>query len=93
VAVTADDRGEQNILWCQSARPGPVDLVTTRPAQTLGNRSNDKETKLMSHTPFILAAYSISFVVLFWTALTPLIKSRSLMRELKTRLSLREKQS
>jgi heme exporter protein CcmD len=45
----------------------------------------------MSHTPFILAAYSISAVVLLWTALSPMIKRRALLRELKTKMSFESK--
>ena len=39
----------------------------------------------MSHTPFILAAYLISAVVLFWAAMAPVINKRSLLRQLKNR--------
>lgn len=39
----------------------------------------------MSHTPFILAAYSISAVVMLWTALSPVLQRRSFMQELKAR--------
>lgn len=39
----------------------------------------------MSHTPFILAAYGVSAVVLLWAALLPVLQRRSLTRELKAR--------
>ena len=39
----------------------------------------------MSHTPFILASYVISAVVLLWAALTPVINKRALLKQLKTR--------
>jgi len=39
----------------------------------------------MSHTPFILAAYAASAVVLLWAALSPVIQRRSLLRELRAR--------
>ena len=39
----------------------------------------------MSHTPFIVGAYLISAVVLFWAAIAPVINKRSLLRQLKNR--------
>ncbi len=39
----------------------------------------------MSHTPFIVGAYLISAVVLFWAAFAPVINKRSLLRQLKNR--------
>lgn len=45
----------------------------------------------MSHTPFILAAYSIAAVILLWTAVSPQLKRRALLRELKQRQSAMEK--
>ena len=45
----------------------------------------------MSHTPFILAAYLISAVVLFWAAMAPVINKRSLLRQLKNRQSRMDK--
>ncbi len=45
----------------------------------------------MSHTPFILAAYLISAVVLFWAAMAPVLKKRSLLRQLKNRQARMEK--
>jgi heme exporter protein CcmD len=38
----------------------------------------------MSHTPFILASYLISTVVLLWAALTPVLQKRVLLRQLKS---------
>jgi heme exporter protein CcmD len=45
----------------------------------------------MSHTPFILAAYLIGAVVLFWAAIAPVISKRSLLRQLKNRQARMEK--
>jgi heme exporter protein CcmD len=45
----------------------------------------------MSHTPFILAAYLISGVILFLAAMAPVIKKRSLLRQLKARQTRMEK--
>jgi heme exporter protein CcmD len=45
----------------------------------------------MSHTPFILGAYLISAVVLFWAAIAPVLKKRSLLRQLKARQTRMEK--
>ena len=39
----------------------------------------------MSHTPFIMAAYLIGAVVLFWAAMAPVLKKRTLLRQLKAR--------
>ena len=45
----------------------------------------------MSHTPFILAAYLISAVVLFWAAMAPVINKHSLLRQLKARQARMDK--
>jgi len=45
----------------------------------------------MSHTPFILAAYLISAVVLFWAAIAPVLNKRSLLQQLKNRQSHMDK--
>jgi hypothetical protein len=39
----------------------------------------------MSHTPFILAAYSIAVVLLGWCAVAPLVKGRRLRRFILSR--------
>jgi len=39
----------------------------------------------MSHTPFILASYLIGTIVLTWAALAPVLRRRTLLRQLKTR--------
>jgi len=39
----------------------------------------------MSHTPFILAAYAATAVVLLWAALSPVLQRRSFTKELKAR--------
>jgi len=39
----------------------------------------------MPHTPFILAAYLISTVVLLWAAFIPFLNKRNLVRQLKAR--------
>jgi heme exporter protein CcmD len=45
----------------------------------------------MSHTPFILAAYSISAVVLLWAALAPVFNKRNLLQQLKARQARMDK--
>jgi heme exporter protein CcmD len=45
----------------------------------------------MSHTPFILASYLISTVVLAWAGLAPVINRRGLLRQLKNRQTRMEK--
>jgi heme exporter protein CcmD len=47
----------------------------------------------MSHTPFILAAYLISSVVMLWAAFSPVIKRRTLIKQLKTRQQHMDKQT
>jgi heme exporter protein D len=39
----------------------------------------------MPHTPFILAAYLITTVVLLWVALAPVLSNYNLVRQLKAR--------
>lgn len=46
----------------------------------------------MPHMPFILAAYVITAVVLLWTAVSPQLKRRALLHELKKRQSAMEEQ-
>ncbi len=45
----------------------------------------------MSHTPFILASYLISAVVLAWAAIAPVINKRALLRQLKNRQARMDK--
>lgn len=47
----------------------------------------------MSHTPFILAAYAATAVVLLWTALSPVVQRRSLLSELAARKKHMDKQA
>jgi len=45
----------------------------------------------MSHTPFILAAYSIGTVVLLWCALAPLVKKKSITRDIRRLIQIEER--
>jgi heme exporter protein CcmD len=45
----------------------------------------------MSHTPFILASYLISAVVLLWAAVAPVMNRRGLLKQLKIRQSRMDK--
>ncbi len=45
----------------------------------------------MSHTPFILASYLISTVVLLWAAMAPVFHRRLLLRQLKSRRAQMDK--
>jgi len=45
----------------------------------------------MSYTPFIVAAYLVGTVVLLWTAVSPVLKKRSLLRQLKARQARMDK--
>jgi len=47
----------------------------------------------MSHMPFILAAYLISAAILLWTAISPQLQRRALLRELKKRQTAMDKQT
>lgn len=45
----------------------------------------------MSHTPFILASYVISAVILLWAAVAPVVNKRALLKQLKIRQSHMDK--
>ena len=45
----------------------------------------------MSHTPFILAAYSFATVLLAWCALAPLFHGRRLKNDILSRIELMDK--
>ena len=45
----------------------------------------------MSHTPFILAAYSIGTVVLLWCALAPLSRKKAVIRDIRRLNQLEER--
>jgi heme exporter protein CcmD len=45
----------------------------------------------MSHTPFILASYLISTVILLWAAVAPVVNKRGLLKQLKIRQSRMDK--
>jgi len=45
----------------------------------------------VSHTPFIVAAYLISTVVLLWAAVAPVLNKRKLLRQLKNRQARMDK--
>jgi heme exporter protein CcmD len=47
----------------------------------------------MSHAPFILAAYSIGTVVLLWCALAPLIRKKSITRDIRRLIQIEERSS
>ncbi len=42
----------------------------------------------MSHTPFILAAYSFGVVLLTWCAFAPVVRARRLKQEILHRIEL-----
>ena len=46
----------------------------------------------MSYTPFILASYLIGAVVLTWAAFAPVLRKRTLLRQLKARQARMDKQ-
>jgi heme exporter protein CcmD len=45
----------------------------------------------MSHTPFILAAYAIGAVVLFWCAVAPLLRKKSAVRDIRRLIQIEER--
>jgi len=47
----------------------------------------------MSHMPFILAAYSIGTVVLLWCAVAPLIRKKSITRDIRRLIQIEERSS
>jgi heme exporter protein CcmD len=56
----------------------------------MGTR-NFKGEELMSHAPFIWAAYSIGVVVLLWCAVAPLVKRRSITRDIRRLIQIEER--
>ena len=45
----------------------------------------------MSYTPFILASYLLCTVILSWAAFAPVLKKRTLLRQLKARQARMDK--
>ena len=45
----------------------------------------------MSHAPFILAAYSIGAVVLFWCAVAPLVRKKSVSRDIRRLIQIEDR--
>jgi len=45
----------------------------------------------MSHLPFIVAAYAIGTVVLTWCALAPLVKKKSIIRDIRRLIEIEER--
>jgi len=45
----------------------------------------------MSHIPFIVAAYSIGTIVLLWCALAPLVRRKSVTRDIRRLIEIEER--
>lgn len=45
----------------------------------------------MDHTPFIAGAYGIGVVVLLWAAIAPLVKKKSIVRDIRRLMQLEER--
>ena len=45
----------------------------------------------MDHTPYIAGAYGIGAVVLLWAAIAPLIKKKSVIRDIRRLIQLEER--
>ena len=56
----------------------------------MGTRNFEGE-ELMSHAPFIWAAYSIGAVVLLWCAVAPLVKKKSITRDIRRLIQIEER--
>jgi heme exporter protein CcmD len=44
----------------------------------------------MNHAPFIWAAYAIGTVVLMWCAIAPLVRKKSITRDIRKLIQLEE---
>ena len=45
----------------------------------------------MDHTPFIIGAYAIGFVVLLWTAVAPLVRKKNVVRDIRRLIEIEER--
>ncbi len=45
----------------------------------------------MSHTPFIIGAYSIGAIVLLWCAFAPLLRKKSITRDIRRLVQVEER--
>lgn len=45
----------------------------------------------MSHAPFIWGAYSIGAVVLLWCAVAPLVRKKSITRDIRRLIQIEER--
>ena len=45
----------------------------------------------MDHTPFIVGAYGIGFVILLWTALAPLLRKKNVVRDIRRLIQIEER--
>lgn len=45
----------------------------------------------MDHTPFIAGAYGIGVVVLLWTAIAPLVKQKTVKRDIRRLIQIEER--
>ena len=47
----------------------------------------------MDHTPFIAGAYAIGAIVLLWTAIGPLLKKKSVIRDICRLIQVEDRSS
>jgi len=45
----------------------------------------------MDHTPFIAGAYGIGVIVLLWAAIAPLIKKKSVIRDIRRLIQVEDR--
>ena len=45
----------------------------------------------MDHTPFIAGAYGIGLVVLLWTAISPIVKKKTIIRDIRRMIQIEER--
>lgn len=45
----------------------------------------------MDHTPFIAGAYGIGVIVLLWAAIAPLVKKKSVIRDIRRLIQVEDR--
>ena len=45
----------------------------------------------MDHTPFIAGAYGIGMVVLLWTVISPILKKKTIARDIRRLIQIEER--
>lgn len=45
----------------------------------------------MDHTPFIVGAYGIGAVILLWTAVSPLLRKKKIVKDIRRLIEIEER--